>query len=832
MLKFILNHTKAISLVIALITVVSISQLPNIVIDTDPENMLAADHPDRLFHQQVKQTFNLNDAIVLGFVPNSPLFEPSKLSDIHAVTQHLMTLDHVVKHDVLGLSTVDHVTHLSPGEINFERLMKDAPDSLQHAKAIETATLDIPLFIDTIVSKNSDATLLFVPVEDKRYSYAVAESIRAFIATLPSSSEWYITGLPVAEDQFGTEMFIQMAISAPLAGLMIFAAMWLLFRHVTLIVAPMLVALATVLTTMAMLISMGFSVHIMSSMIAIFLMPIAVVDGVHVLSEFADRYRVGDDVNDVLTGVMASLFKPMALTSITSAAGFFSLLLTPIPPVQIFGAFIGLGIILAFLLTILVIPIYIAHLPTSKLASLPKHHRSKSRTNRIIASLSDIAINHKVLSLGLGLVAAGVSIIGLYQIEVNDNPVKWFKPNHEIRIADKRLNDKFGGTYNAYLVLRNTQQNATMSQLTPPSPPPSLSSWLSQIDPDIDLVSLLIEIEDYLFLSDSIEEAWLVSFAENVEKEKEKRQVLLKPQTLAAIEQLQRFLDAHHIVGKSNSVVDIVKLMNREMTSGQQTDYELPRSAHAASQLLLQYQSSHRPHDIWHYVTPQYDQGLIWLQLTSGDNNAMSEVKTAVEAYLLANPLPDQLEFSWAGKAYLNVVWQDNMVGGMADSLIGAFIVVLLMMIILFRSVLLGLFAMLPLSISIVGIYGVIGFVGKDYDMPIAVLSALTLGLSIDFAIHFIARAQSHLRSSNNINTTLAYMFTEPARAIVRNATVVAIGFTPLLFAPLVPYVTVGAFLAAIMMISAVVTLLLLPACLCIHHKVSLFRTGGKYEAI
>jgi uncharacterized protein len=60
----------------------------------------------------------------------------------------------------------------------------------------------------------------------------------------------------------------------------------------------------------------------------------------------------------------------------------------------------------------------------------------------------------------------------------------------------------------------------------------------------------------------------------------------------------------------------------------------------------------------------------------------------------------------------------------------------------------------------------------------------------------------------------MAEVFEEPARAISRNAIVIAVGFTPLLLAPLVPYITVGVFLATIMAVSAVVTLVLLPAVL------------------
>jgi predicted RND superfamily exporter protein len=74
-------------------------------------------------------------------------------------------------------------------------------------------------------------------------------------------------------------------------------------------------------------------------------------------------------------------------------------------------------------------------------------------------------------------------------------------------------------------------------------------------------------------------------------------------------------------------------------------------------------------------------------------------------------------------------------------------------------------------------------------------------------------------------------MFEEPARAIARNAIVIAIGFTPLFFAPLMPYITVGAFMAAIMTLSGISTLLLLPALISLAGP-WLFPGMGKQAAI
>jgi predicted RND superfamily exporter protein len=166
----------------------------------------------------------------------------------------------------------------------------------------------------------------------------------------------------------------------------------------------------------------------------------------------------------------------------------------------------------------------------------------------------------------------------------------------------------------------------------------------------------------------------------------------------------------------------------------------------------------------------------------------------------------------------------------MLNSLLGAFVFVFIMMASLFRSVRWGLVAMLPLSLTIVGVYGLIGWVGKYYDMPIAVLSSLTLGLSVDFAIHFIQRMRELTRELGSFEAATRAVFEEPARAIFRNAVVIALGFTPLFLAPLIPYVTVGAFMSSIMMISGAATLFVLPAAMQLWRKKLFPREPGDLQ--
>jgi predicted RND superfamily exporter protein len=834
LVEFCTNKPKLVYLILLVLTVAFCSQIPRIQIDTDPENMLDAEHPARVFHNDVKKRFAMHDAIVVGVVNTTDtmgVFTPTTLTDIYGITESIMSIDGVVSADLMSISTVDNITQTAPGTIRFEWMMSKPPETEEQSQQIRQNISRLPLLQDTLASQNGKAAAIYVPIKDKNESYNIAEQIRAEIAKLDSTSDWYITGLPVAEDQFGVEMFIQMGISAPLAGLTIFILLFMFFRNIPLIIAPMIVAMATVLITMGALIGLGYTVHIMSSMIAIFLMPIAVVDSVHILSEFSDRHKPGENLNDSVAEVVGHLFTPMLYTSITSSVGFYSLMLTPIPPVQIFGAFVGSGIILAFLITIIFMPAYLSRMDEASLKKLQELMHSQdggSRIAKIAKGLGVFALKFKSgLVLGFAAVFA-ISVWGITQIQINDNPVRWFKPDHEIRVADKVLNENFAGTYNAYLVLSAKDTLLHIEKLLAAEQVDSLSVWaqeevskLSEQPVNEQYQQLIIDIEDKLFGDVSAqEETYLSMLLSKAEVALSQSKAFQSPQLLTYVERLQNHLQASGLVGKSNSLSDVAKVVNRELRSGKQTDYIIPSSPQAVAQTLMQYQSSHRPNDLWHFVTPDFQQTLIWLQLTSGDNQDMSKVIALVDDFVVQNPLPQNIALDWAGKAYLNVVWQDNMVAGMVDSLIGAFIIVFIMMVILFRSFVFGILAMLPLTITITFIYGLIGIIGKDYDMPTAVLSSLTLGLSVDFAIHFLERAREVYKQTGNVEETFAIMFEGPATAITRNALVIALGFTPLLFAPLMPYVTVGVFLASIMAISALVTLLVLPSVMTMAKRI------------
>ncbi|MCC5848253.1 MAG: MMPL family transporter [Verrucomicrobia bacterium] len=948
--RFGLRFPRLALLAVLAMTVALTLQFPKVNFDNDPENMLRYDEPVRVMHREVQERFDLYDFVVVGVVNETHeggVWNPETLGRIHQLTHELLSLDRneegrpviirdgeamipdvrpqgrraeilsaafnqnpehlftedgepgLIGREIISPSVVDTIRQLDMGALDIRFLMEEVPETQAEADALFAEALANPLYRDTLLSENRKALGIYLPIVGKEFSFNLATLVETLTADWPEEDQVYITGLPVAQDTFGQEMLVQMATSAPMAGLMIFLLLLFFFRRFSLIMAPMMIAIFSVLCTMGLLIGLGYDVHIMTSMIAIFLMPIAVADSVHILSEFFDTYPRFKDKRATLEHVMGHLFMPMLFTSLTTIAGFASLAFTPIPPVRIFGLFVAFGVALAWLLSVVLVPAYImVFVPGKSLDRLEapsKETQVKSGLlDRFLVGLGRFAVRRRKGVMVLLGVLALVSVVGISRIQVNDNPVLWFTPSHRIREADRVLNRHFGGTYTAYLQMSAPETAGEAPVILPVDAPEALRDLAAEEGTWEDLLSLAMETDaerlpawdalgdvilyldpeglDWQRLSEALQESPEATrnvFLESAEALRELQGADLQdaalnrvddlagrrwedwvrdarvdaeapafrnPAVLRWVADLQAHLAEGDVIGKTTSAVDALKKAHLELNrTGAEDDevrfYSVPDNASGTAQVFLQLEGMKKQDALFHLVTRDYQQASLWLQLTSGDNQNMVRAVDQVEDWIAANPPPVDLAFEWAGLTYLNVVWQQRMVGGMLQALAGSFVVVLLMMTFLFRSFRFGLLSMLPLSLTIALTYGIIGLVGKAYDMPVAVLSSLTLGLSVDFAIHFLQRARELVRETGSWAEAWPLMFREPARAISRNAIIIAIGFTPLLFAPLVPYRTVGFFLATIMFVSWLATLLILAAVISFMPKALFGRQASAVEA-
>ncbi|MCJ2163536.1 MULTISPECIES: MMPL family transporter [unclassified Pseudodesulfovibrio] len=860
MVAIAIGHCKSTILFTILLAVLAGSFFPQVQIDTDPEHMLPTSDPSRVFHNQAKKTFALSEIVVLGIVnEGNPdgVFNQKTLGNIYTLAEYAKTLrwenpddpeksGGVISVDMIAPSLVEHISQAGPGTVSFDWLMPAPPSNREESLGVRERIMSNPMLADRMASEDGKAICLYLPLTDKHLSYKVYTALNEKVAQMGMEDEVHITGLPVAQDAIGVEMFTEMMVSSPLAMGTIFLLLFFFFRKLSLTILPMIIATLSVVITMGFMIGTGFKVHIMSSMIPVFLMSISVVDSIHILSEFFDSYTVEKGRKETIRKVLETLFMPMLYTSLTSAAGFMSLALTPIPPVQVFGVFVGAGIMIAWLLTILFVPAYIMVLPQRAFANFGlaiRLEQKASPLSKLLVFTGKASFKHAKSIVALLVVLVAISAWGITKIRINDNPVKWFATSHPIRKADTALTRHFSGTYPAYLILegKNAQSVSREEQLNiikrftefcrdmegSAQSGKQAGQFIAALsaetsaNPNGSFLDAAIEIaEKHAAAAKSDEDFYVYEeFANYFSLEKEKRKPFKQPEVLRYVARLQQQLQDQGLVGKGISSADVVSKINQEMIDGKLGNYRVPDTLQGVGECYMQFQQSHRPHDLWHFVTPDYNGACVLFQLASGDNKDMEAVERYVNEYFSKNPPPVEIEHRWAGLTYINVAWQNQMVEGMLRSFVGSFGIVLLMTVFLFRSVKWGLLCMIPLTITIAMIYGFIGIIGKDYDMPVAVLGVLTLGMSVDFAIHFVERCRSIHSRMGSWERTVPRMFAAPARAISRNVLVISIGFLPLLVSSLVPYQTTSLLLSSIMMLSGALTLVAMPAIITLATK-------------
>jgi hypothetical protein len=723
------------------------SQLPRIRTDTDPKNMLPITSPVRQYNDQVEGWFGLHpDTIVVGIWSERGIFAPETLARVARLTDGILNLPGVIARDVVALPTVNDIT-VADGVLQARPILDRVPRDAAEAERLKRQVLDNPLLLNRLVSADARTTALYVPIEKSANGRAIADRIQAMAAAERGPERYFVAGDPVARDTFGAEMFRQMGLFSPLAGMVMCAVLFLMFRSWWLVAANMAVAMLAIIWAMGLFVGVGIPIHIMASMSPVFLMAIS-TDTVHIFNEFA--YRDVGDRREAIRQTMDAVGTPVLFSDLTTIAAFASLAIGPIVPVRVFGLLVAFGTFVILLMSFTLVPALLALAGEGR--TLPAG-REIEPASSWLGRIGRACVAWKTAVVLMGVILVAISAVGISKIRINNNMVAWFKPRSEIRVADSHLSQALGGMATLYLVADGKRPDA-----------------------------------------------------------------VTRPEFLKSLEGLQRKLEGEPVVGKTLSVADVVKRVHRVLADNDPSRETIPDSEEAVAQALLLFSMAARPRELNNVVDYPYQKANVIIQLRSWDAVEARALLEKTTRELAARPLPGA-EVKPAGIAYFNMVWNNEVLVGMLEGFIASCLLVFVLLILDYRSLRWGAVSFLPLVFTVVLIYGAVGFLGKDFDMPISVLSTLSLGLAIDFAIHFVSRFQQRYRETGDLEEALVWTAARPGRGIFRNAVLFASGFAVMLLAALTPYITVGAFMIAIMLLSALATVVYLTALIALFPR-------------
>jgi predicted RND superfamily exporter protein len=291
-----------------------------------------------------------------------------------------------------------------------------------------------------------------------------------------------------------------------------------------------------------------------------------------------------------------------------------------------------------------------------------------------------------------------------------------------------------------------------------------------------------------------------------------KQDGVLEPAFLNGMSQLQATMEAEAVIGDSSSIAEFLAEMNKVMHEGKQAYHVPPDSSQLAAQYLLLYSFSGAPDDFDSFVTSDYRQAHIRIQMKT-DSSADAAGLIHILESNAATWFPGA-HVLFSGTAYTTHQFSDLIISGQIQSLSLALLFIFILCLIMFRRLSDAALAMLPVSMAIAVIYGVMGIIGLPLDIGTAITGSMALGIGVDFAIHYLYRYRSYETQGLPHARIVALTNEDTGRALMFNALVVIGGFLVLITAHLYPQMKLGVLIAGSMTVCYLASCYLFPTLL------------------
>ncbi len=748
--SFIVRRAWWILILIALITGGFVSQLSSLKMETNIENMLPKSMDAYTNKKKLEKVFSSADMVVVGITNyHNPqgIYNPHTLQLIDELTQWMKQhkeFQTLALADLMSLSTIKDIRGTADG-MEVEQFMERPASSPEDMTRLKERLIDNGLYMGSIVSNDGKGTLIVVRPSSEYVGhyhdiYKLIKNKVDEINARGGEESILITGRPIVEGVFGVYMPQDMQKMQPIILALLALLLFLSFRNIRGVLIPLAVVILSELWMLGTMAAAGIPIYTVTTLLPVLILAIGIADSVHLLTHI--RTEAGRDTSsDKFTAIvraMQAMWSPILMTTLTTAVGFLSMLTSQLLPMRFFGIFAAVGIIYAFIITILFIPAIEALLPNRE-KSL-----DKLAFTGYIQWMTRLTLTNPKKILAAFSILFLLSAIGLSQLHVNSSLVSEFRPSDPIRQADDTLNKHFAGTNSLDVMVDSGKQDG-----------------------------------------------------------------VLEPTFLSGLAKLQHRVEQEAVVGDSSSIAEILAEMNKVMHAGNQKYHVPPDSSELAAQYLLLYSFSGAPDDFASFITSDYRQAHIRIQMKNDSSADAGKIIALIRANAPQWFPSDKIEF--AGTAYTSTTFSDLVITGQIQSLLLALSLIFILCLLMFRNLKDAALSMLPVSLAVIVIYGVMGLFGIALEIGTAVTGSMALGIGIDFAIHYLYRYRFYNIEKSSHAEVVTACNEDTGRAIAFNALVVIGGFLVLLTANLYPQVKLGALVASSMLICYLATCYLFP---------------------
>ncbi|MDH4246990.1 MAG: MMPL family transporter [Deltaproteobacteria bacterium] len=674
---------------------------------------------------------------------------------------------------VTSLSTVEDL-RAEDGQLRVGRYYESTPGTPEALEALRTRVSADVLLRDLMVSRDGTATGIIVetniPDHRSELHMAMARRIEALLTQIPGDETAFIAGTPVLAATGLVVMEEDNTLLFPVIFTLVVLLLWATLRSLGGIVLPLAVVMLSVVWTLALKVLFNVPLNQITTSLPVFLFTVGIADGIHIISEFRDQFRALGDRILALRATLKQMWLPVVMTSVTTAAGFLSLAYTDLKMIRNFGLFVAIGTMLALVFSLWFVPAGLA-LGGSLFKDSAGKGKVPSRFGSLLARLDAWTIE---------------GLLRLSRFSLN-------------RAGWVVLTGALVAIASLFFMTRIQAEN----------------DFLTYFEEDMPIIVATKAMDTHMAGSLT---ANLVITAAGEEPFKD-------PRRLAQVGALQAFLEKQKIVGKTFSLVDLLKRINQSMHNDDPAYFRLPAESESVegnpgagkvagrdlvAQYLLLYGNG-GGENLTDVADSRFASLNVQVMLSTRNTKEIGALLDSMNGYVAANFPPD-MKVTFGGAAHMITASNSAVVDSQVFSLASSLAVVFLLLLVQFLSPVKALLGMIPLGFAVLINFGMMGLLGIRLNAGTAIVSSVVIGVGVDFAIHYLSRLQTELARYGHFERAIDATLHSSGKAISANALVVAVGFSVLVFSRSTPMQQAGLMIGQTLLVSALATLTLLPA--------------------
>ncbi|HDY7422909.1 TPA: MMPL family transporter [Vibrio vulnificus] len=413
---------------------------------------------------EIQTTFAKTDNIALVLAPKSgDVFDQRTLTQIQEMTEQAWQVPYSSRVD--SLANYQHTEAVDDALLVEDLLYQSYSLTAERIAKVRTIAMSEPLLVNALVSEKGDVAVINITMqmpgvdETAEVNEVVAyveQMLSHYRAQYPDVTI-YKAGIIAMNHSFAMAAQNDSATLVPTMLLVILVFLTLMLRSFLSVLATLVVIIGAIVATLGIVGWAGMFLHVASVNVPTLIMTLAVADCVHVIASMRHFMRQGMPKAQAIHRSVTLNFVPIIITSVTTAIGFLMMNMSDSPVLRDFGNLSALGVMIACVLSVSLLPALLNLLPVRFSA------KQAAKSSDIMDKLADLVVHRRNVLLPLSIVVIAGSAALIPYNKVNDESVKYFDTSSEFRQAADFMEQRISGMTTMSIAIKTHQSQGIAS---------------------------------------------------------------------------------------------------------------------------------------------------------------------------------------------------------------------------------------------------------------------------------------------------------------------------------------------------------------------------------